>query len=53
MAAVTNDHKHVGLKHHRFIRLLFCKSEVWYRSPWAKIKLPAELCDLGQVTLPL
>lgn len=51
MAAVTNDHKHVGLKHHRFIRLVFCKSEVWYGSPWAK--LPVKLCDLGQVTLPL
>lgn len=47
MAAVTNDHKCVGLKHHRFILLLCYKSEVCRGSSWAKIKVSAELVPPG------
>lgn len=31
-------HKHGGLKQHRCIVLLFCRSEVWNESHWVKIK---------------
>lgn len=45
MAVITSDHIFSVLKQHKFIILELCKSKVWHRSLWTKIKMWAELCS--------
>lgn len=47
IAAVTNYHKHSGLKLYQLIILHFGRSEVWSGSQWVEIKVSEGHCFFG------
>lgn len=47
--AVTNSHRHSGLKQHNCIILQFWRPEVQNVLPWAKTKVPTVLCAFGRL----